>query len=79
MDEPRKQARRALRSETNALNYLREHDGVISVFWATESAERARALKRLENKELISGYEPLQFPFGKYAFVSEAVKEATNG
>jgi len=76
MDKPRKQSLRALRSEANALSYLREHDGFISVFWATESAERARALKRLENKKLISGYEPLQFPFGKYAFVSEAIKEA---
>lgn len=77
MDNQRKQSVRALRSEDNALTYLRENDGVISVFWATESLERARALKRLEKKELIAGYEPLQFPFGKYAFVSEAPKEAS--
>ena len=75
MDEPRKQSIRSLRSEANALTYLRKNDGFISVFWATESIDRARALNRLEKKELIAGYEPLQFPFGKYAFVSEAAKE----
>ncbi len=63
---------RKIKAEQKALQYLKEHDGIFSTFWATENIDRAYALERLDKRGIISEYSTeLGYPYGWYKNISD--------